>query len=231
MVVLLVLLAGIAGTVGGALVAGAAMTPRLVGAAETPSPSPLPAPTPTPRATLAAGVAAGFLQVAAVNDRLAGAAADLRKVLAARRPSAADVAPLLRKIAADARSGLEGSARIGAWPAAGALPADIAALYGAAAAVASDGLGAPLSNNSAYTTYGRRMLRALATLPAVTAATRDAAAARRGHPAGRGPDAPGLGRAGRLTNRRSLPAVGLHALPDAITHLGMSPATRSGRRR
>ena len=173
-VVVLVLVGLIVGTIGGALIAGAAGTQRPVELVETPTATPSVAA--TPAATLEAGVAAGFLQVAAVNDRLARAAANLETALAAKRPSAADVAPLLRRIAADARSGQEGSARVGAWRAAGAFPADAAALYSAAAAVAADGLGAPLTDNAAYKAAGKRMLRALDSLPAIAAATRDAAA-------------------------------------------------------
>ena len=172
--VVMVVVAGIVGIVGGALLVGAAMTTLLPEAVGTPSP--IPSIAATPRPTLPAGVAAGILQVAAVNDRLASAVVDLTAALAVKRPAAADIAPLLRKIAADTRSGLDGSARIAAWPAAGPFLADVAALYTAAAAVSAEGLNAPLTANAAYATAGRRMLKALDSLPAVAGATREAAA-------------------------------------------------------
>ncbi len=75
-----------------------------------------------------------------------------------KRPSAAEIGPLLRKIAAETRSGLEGAARIQAWPAAGTLPADVTALYTAAADLAAEGLGAPLTDDAAYAAAGRRMM-------------------------------------------------------------------------
>jgi hypothetical protein len=171
--IFMILVGSIVGAIGGALIAGAAVTPRPAEPAGMPTA--IPSVAATPAATLPAGVAAGFLQVAAVNDRLAGAAADLEAALAVKRPAAADIAPLLRRIAADTRSGQEGSARVGAWPAAGTLPADAAALYGAAAAVAADGLGAPLTDNAAYKAAGKRMLGALDSLPEIAAATREAA--------------------------------------------------------
>lgn len=172
--IILVLVVSIAGTLGGALVLGGVVAPRIAEPVGTPNADP--SATATRAATLPDGVTAGFLQVAAVNDRLARAAASLTAALAVTRPSAAEIAPVLRKIAADTRSGQEGAARVGAWPAAGAYPADLAAFYKAAAAVAADGLGAPLTDNAAYATAGRRMLAALQPLPAFDAATREAAA-------------------------------------------------------
>ena len=165
-------MAGIAGAVGGAMLVGRALAPPTAPPVATPAPRPsLPAATGLPE-----GVAAGFLQVGAVNDRLARAAADLKKALAVKRPSAAEIAPLLRKISAETRSGQNGAARIRAWRAAGTLPADVTALYTAAADVAAAGLGAPLTDDAAYAAAGRRMMAALKSLPAVDQATRDAAA-------------------------------------------------------
>lgn len=183
----LILVGSVVGMIGGALVAGAAMAPRLAAAdaaraealaASAPAasaPAATTAPSVVPAATLPDGVAGGILQVATVNERLARAAADLAAVLAVRHPSAAEVALLLRKIAADARSGEQAALRVKAWPAAGTFPADLTALYGAAAAVAADGLGAPLADNAAYAAAGRRMLRALDALPVIVAATREVA--------------------------------------------------------
>ncbi len=176
-VFILVVAGSVVGLISGALVVGAALAPRTAEPVGTPSavPSATAAPSVAPAANLPDGVAAGILQVATVNERLAGAAADLAAVLKARNPSAADVAPLLRKIAADARSGEQGARRVEAWTAAGAFPATVLALYDAAATVAEDGLGAPLSDDAAYAAAGHRMLTALDSLPAIAAATREIA--------------------------------------------------------
>ena len=171
--IVLGVVAGIFGALGGAMLVGRALAPPSAPPVATPAPVPTVAP--TGAAALPSGVAAGFLQVAAVNDRLARAGSDLKAAMAVKRPSAAAIAPLLRKISAETRSGQKGAARIGAWPAAGTLPADVAALYTAVADVAAEGLGAPLTNDAAYAAAGRRMLAALKPLPAITKATRDAA--------------------------------------------------------
>jgi hypothetical protein len=128
-----------------------------------------------PSNALPEGVAGGLLQVATVNERLARAATDLTAMLAAPDPSAAGIAPLLRKIAADARSGEQGARSVAAWPGAGTFPADVAALYRVAGSVAADGLSAPLTDDAAYAAAGRRMLWALNSLPAIAAATREVA--------------------------------------------------------
>ena len=182
----LLLVGSVVGMIGGALVAGAAMAPRLAAAdaaravalatsAPVAAPPVVAAPSLAPAAALPDGVAGGLLQVATVNERLARAAADLAAVLAVRNPPAAEVAPLLRKIAAEVRSGEQGARRIATWPAAGAISADVSALYGAAADAAADGLGAPLADDAAYAAAGRRMLGALDSLPAIVAATREVA--------------------------------------------------------
>jgi len=176
-VFILVLVGSVVGMISGALVVGAALAPRTAEPVGTPSavPSSTAAPSVAPSASLPDGVAAGLLQVATVNERLASAAADLTAVLKARNPSAADVAPILRKITADARSGEQGARRVEAWTAAGAFPANVLALYGAAATVAEDGLGAPLSDDAAYAASGRRMLATLDALPSIATATREIA--------------------------------------------------------
>ncbi len=181
----LVLAGSLVGMIGGALVARVAMAPRLAAAdaaraaavvpAAPVAASAVPVASAVSAATLPDGVAGGILQVATVNERLSRAAADLAAVFAVRDPSAAEIAPLLRKIAADARSGEQGARRVEAWTAAGAFPANVLALYDGAATVAEDGLGAPLSDDAAYAAAGHRMLTALDSLPAIAAATREIA--------------------------------------------------------
>ncbi len=173
--IVLAVVAGIAGTVGGAMLVGRALAPPTATPVATPALVPS-APAATAAASLPEGVAAGFLQVGAVNDRLTRAAVDLTRALAVKRPLAAEIAPLLRKISAETQSGQQGAARIRAWPAAGKFPAEVIALYTAAADVAAEGLGAPLTDDAAYAAAGRRMTTTLKPLPAIDQATRDAAA-------------------------------------------------------
>jgi hypothetical protein len=195
------------GMIGGALVAGAAMAPRLAagdaaiaaaadaptrpmsatdqalpaapalvadpGAAEPAPPTPPAAP--VPGAELPAGVMAGLLEVAAVNDRLTAAATELDTALGTGSRRAVEIPVLLRRIAADVRSGTEAARRIESWAPARELAAAAIGLYAAIRSTATDGLAAPLADRTAYAGAGRAVRSALAGLPAVVAATRDAA--------------------------------------------------------
>ncbi len=182
---LLILVGGIVGMVAGAMVTGMALGPRVAGsdgssaAAATGAPGaagPTATAVATPVATIPSGYSAGLVQVAAVNDRLARASAKLATVLGARGSGAAEIAPVLRKIAADVGTGDDAVRRLAAWGPAGPLVADVAKLYGAAASVATDGLGAPLTDDAAYVAAGRRMRVALKPLSAVDTATHAIAA-------------------------------------------------------
>jgi hypothetical protein len=192
----LVLVGVLLGMIGGALVAGAAMAPRLaagdaavarlaatrpaaeVPAAATPAmgdAAPASAP-PVPVPGLPDGVAGGLLQVAAVNTRLADASASLVVILGVREPRAAEVATLIRRVAADSRAGADAARRLGRWEPSASLAAEAVAFYTAVAATAADGLAAPLADRAAYAAAGRAMLAALEDLPAIEGATGEVAA-------------------------------------------------------
>ncbi len=162
------------GLLGGALLAGAAMAPRLAAGDAA-------------IATIRSGESAGgngqqddawvpfgipgsVRQVAAVNDRLAASADELDDVLARRRP-AAEIAAVLRRVNTDARIGADAARRLGAWDPAAGLAADASRLYASLMAAADDGLDAPLSKRAAYAAAGRRVRAALRDLADVTAAT------------------------------------------------------------
>jgi hypothetical protein len=166
-------IAGIAGTISVVLIAGAVVS--MQGSRPTGTPSPIPTATPVASPTLPPGVGAGLREAVAINDRLARAAVELNTALKPRRPSAAEIGPLLRKIAADVRSGPQTTARLAAWRGAGTLPSELAAFYEEVAAIAAEGLGAAMSDDKAYTRAGQLMRRAFASLPALAAATREAA--------------------------------------------------------
>lgn len=211
--IFLMLVGSVVGMIGGAMIAGVAMGPRLTagdaavaalaaaslppastgpGATGDPEVSPAAAATADPVASPAAapqqlegvvagpalpeGIAAAFLQVATVNDRLGRSASALADILAARAPASSDVAPLLRKMAADARSADAATRRLAGWPATAGFAGAAAALYASVVATAADGLAAPLADDAAYAKAGTRMLAALGDLPSLAAAARDAAA-------------------------------------------------------
>jgi hypothetical protein len=192
----LVLVGVMLGMIGGALVAGAAMAPRLAAgdaaaaelrAARPAAGQPVTAApgsqgaasasaAPVPAAGLPDGVAGGLLQVAAVNTRLADATTALGLELAGRKPRSAEVAVLIRRVAADARAGADAARSLGRWDAAAPLAGDAGAFYAAIVATATDGLAAPIADRSAYVAAGRAMLAALERLPAIAAETGEVAA-------------------------------------------------------
>lgn len=192
----LILVGVVLGMSGGALVAGAAMAPRLAAgdaavaelAAARPAADPLPAASAGPggaaspaaaplEATgLPEGTAGSLLQVAAVNARLADAATALGAVLAVPQPRSAEVASLIRRVAADSRAGADAARSLGRWNPAALLAADAAAFYAGIVATATDGLAAPLADRAAYAAAGRTLLDALEDLPGIAAATGEAAA-------------------------------------------------------
>lgn len=194
----LVLVGCLIGMLGGAIVAGLAMAPRLAAgdaaiaaavaaSASVPSDQPsqatgagagasagTPAPPAIP-AELPSGVEGGLLQIAAVNERLAASAVQLESALAVGTPKAPEVAVLVRRVAADARLGGDAARLLRAWPPAGALAVDASVLYGSLLTTATRGLAAPLSDHASHAASGRAVLDALADLPRVAAAAREMA--------------------------------------------------------
>lgn len=162
------------GLLGGALVAGAAMAPRLAAGdaalAAVRADESAAASGQQDDVWVPFGISGSLRQVAAVNDRLATSAADLDDVLARKRP-AAEIAAVLRRVNTDARIGSDAARRLGTWEPAAGLAADASRLYASLMASADDGLDAPLSKRAAYATAGRRVRAALRDLAGVTAAT------------------------------------------------------------
>ena len=112
----------------------------------------------------------------AVDDRLVASAAMLRP----GAPGASDpvaIAAILRSIAADSAWGLDVVGRLGEWPAAAGLQAQLRDHYTAIAAAARDGLGATITSAAAYRAAAKRMLTLADQLPALRAASVELATA------------------------------------------------------
>jgi hypothetical protein len=171
---LIALVGCMVGLLGGALVAGVAMAPRLAAGdaaiAAIRAGDSAGASGQQDEIWVPFGMSGSIRQVAAVNDRLATSAAELDDVLARRRP-AAEIAAVLRRINTDARIGSDAARRLGTWEPAAGLAADASRLYASLMASADDGLDAPLSKRAAYATAGRRVRADLRDLAGVTAAT------------------------------------------------------------
>jgi len=107
-----------------------------------------------------------------VNQRLLTDADLLAKALAARDPSPAEIAPLLRNIAATASFGDGIASTVGTWDDAAELSAALASFYGSIDRIAQDALAASLTNDRAYQDAGTRMLAVLDRLARLDADTR-----------------------------------------------------------
>ena len=104
--------------------------------------------TPTPTTPAVSRSAVG--QAAALDARLAGAAAGLRLALRDKDLDSASVADQLRSLAADAAFGEDLASRLGTWDQAYALSLDLANLYGSIRSTAREVLAASIQNDTAY---------------------------------------------------------------------------------
>ena len=107
-----------------------------------------------------------------VNQRLLVDADQLARALAGRDPSPADIAPLLRNLAATASFGDGIASTVGTWDEAADLSAALASFYGSIDRIAQDALTASIANDRAYKDGGTRMLALLDRLVSLDAETR-----------------------------------------------------------
>ena len=107
-----------------------------------------------------------------VNQRLLVDADQLARALAARDPSPADIAPLLRNLAATASFGDGIASTVGTWDEAADLSAALASFYGSIDRIAQDALTASITNDRAYKDGATRMLAVLDRLAGLDAETR-----------------------------------------------------------
>ena len=107
-----------------------------------------------------------------VNQRLLADADLLTKALAARDPSPAEIAPLLRNLAATASLGDSAASTVGTWDDAADLSAALASFYVSIDRIAQEALAASITNDRAYEDAGTRMLGVLDRIPRLDADTR-----------------------------------------------------------
>jgi len=144
---------------------GASATPTATPIVATATPAP-------PAAAIPPVTRSALVQVAATNDRLAAAGAELRGVLAARPFDASAVAQVLRSISADSVFGEQLAGRVAAWPASAELGAALGAFYDALHETAASGLVASVQNAAAYRSAATAMLDLLDGMAAIDAALR-----------------------------------------------------------
>jgi hypothetical protein len=144
---------------------------EIVPASVAPAPSTVPMAPGVPPAALTA-----LRQSTTVNQRLVADATFLAGAMAAADPSPAEIAPLLRNLAATAASGDRIAASIGTWDEGETFSRALADLYASIDRIAGDGLAASVTNERAYRDAGRRMLAVLDGVTDIDAAARRLAA-------------------------------------------------------
>ena len=115
-------------------------------------------------------------QSAVVNQRIVADAARLTVALDAARPSATDIAPILRGLASTAGFGDRIAPDIADWSEGAAVAQALVTFYAAIGGAADEGLAASLWNDRAYVNAGRRMMAIVDGLGDLDAAARTLAA-------------------------------------------------------
>jgi len=113
---------------------------------------------------------------AVVNGRIAADGASLTATLAMKGATTSQISRTLRSLAADAALGIDLTGRMAGWSVAALTTSKLDTFYQAITATARDGLRVSLSNTRSYRATAASMLRVLATLDEVDAASRGLAA-------------------------------------------------------
>ena len=92
--------------------------------------------------------------------------------MTARDPSPAEIAPLLRNLAATASLGDSAASTVGTWDDAADLAAALASFYVSIDRIAQEALAASITNDRAYQDGGTRMLGVLDRIARLDADTR-----------------------------------------------------------
>lgn len=143
----------------------------------TPSLAPVPTVAPPPvDPGVPSGAISALRQSTRLNQRVVADAERLTTALAASRPSASVIAPILRSMATHASFGAKLAPTVGDWSRASTVSEELAAFYASISATAQQGLSASLSSSRAYEAAAEKMLTVVAGLDAIDAASRKLAA-------------------------------------------------------
>jgi hypothetical protein len=143
----------------------------------TPTSAPIaPAPAPVADPGIPSSALSALRQSSLLNQRVLDDAARLSAVLSATKPSSSEIAPILRSMASTATFGQRLAPTVGGWDQAEVVSTDLVAFYAAIARTADDGLSSSLSSRGTYVAAGERMLKIVAGLDALDAASRALAA-------------------------------------------------------
>ncbi len=132
------------------------------------------APDPAPAAVtgIPSSAVSALRQSSFLNQRVFSDAGRLAAVVAASRPSGSDIAPILRSLASSAAFGARLAPTVGEWDKGAAVSKDLAGFYADIAGTANEGLSASLSDSRAFVATAQQMLKILAGLDGIDAASR-----------------------------------------------------------
>lgn len=143
----------------------------------TPSQAPIAsAPAPAVDPGIPSSALSALRQSTLLNQRVLDDAGRLSAALSTTKPSSSQIAPILRSMASTATFGQRLAPTVGGWDRAQAVSADLVAFYAAIARTADEGLSSSLSSGKTYVAAGERMLKIVAGLDALDAASRTLAA-------------------------------------------------------
>lgn len=131
------------------------------------------APAPTLDPGIPTSAMSALRQSTRLNQRVLADAERLTAALAATKPSSAEIAPILRKLATSAAFGAKLAPTVGEWDQASAVSGDLATFYADISATAQQGLASSLKSSRAYVAAAEEMLKVLAGLDEIDAASRE----------------------------------------------------------
>ena len=132
----------------------------------------VPDPAPAAVTGIPSSAVSALRQSTFLNQRVMGDAARLRAVLAEPRPSGGEIAPILRSLASSAAFGARLAPTVGEWDKGTAVSQDLVVFYAEIAGTANKGLSASLADSRSFISTAHQMLRILAGLDGIDAASR-----------------------------------------------------------
>ena len=132
----------------------------------------VPDPGPVTVAGIPTGAVSALRQSTFLNQRVLSDAGRLEAVLAESRPSGGEIAPILRSLASSAAFGARLAPTVGEWDKGTAVSQDLVVFYAEIAGTANEGLSASLADSRSFIASAHRMLRILAGLDGIDAASR-----------------------------------------------------------
>ena len=143
----------------------------------TPTQLPIPsAPAPVVDPGIPSQALSALRQSTLLNQRVLTDADRLAAALEAAKPSGSEIAPILRTLATTASFGARLAPSVAEWDEGGVVSQDLATFYAEISGAAEEGLSSSLSNTRAYVAAAKQMLKVLAGLDAIDAASRALAA-------------------------------------------------------